>query len=254
MKKSILPILTSILLLASCETLDNLISQIVPPNSDSTSSDSSKIKQPWYTKDKIDTTVWDLSVLDTARNVDYLYEVEKNVILEMNMARSNPKKYAEMYIQPRLKNFSGNLYDNYLMTKEGAAVVNECVNFMNRHKALPVLIPSKGLSQAAKDHSSTQCLTEQTGHTGTDGSDPFARMKRYGSYTKTAGENISYGQTSAREIVVQLLIDDGVKSRGHRTNLMNQSFTTSGVGYADKHKKYGAECVITYSGTFIEKE
>ncbi|MBQ0050607.1 MAG: CAP domain-containing protein [Treponema sp.] len=253
MKKSILPILTSIILLASCESLDNLVSQIVPSNSSNSTSDSVKIKQPRYTKDKVDSTIWDLSVLDTARNVEYLFEVEKNVILEMNMARSNPKKYAEMYIQPRTKRFNGNLYNDYFMTNEGVAVVNECIKFMNNQKPLPILNPSKGLSQAAKDHASTQCLTDQTGHTGTDGSDPFVRMKRYGTYT-TAGENIAYGTTSAREIVVQLLIDDGVKSRGHRKNIMNKSFTTSGVGYADKHKTYGSECVITYSGTFTEKE
>lgn len=254
MKKSILPILTSILLLASCETLDQITAQLFPGESNSSSSENGTIKQPRYTKDVIDTTVWDLSVLDTARNVDYLFEVEKNVILEMNMARSNPKKYAEMYIQPRTKRFSGNIYDNYLMTNEGIAVVNECIKFMNGQSPLSILSPSKGLSLAAKDHATTQCLTNQTGHTGTDGSDPFIRIKRYGTYTTTAGENISYGAKSAREIVIQLLIDDGVKSRGHRKNIMNKSFTNSGVGYADKHKTYGSECVITYSGTFIEKE
>lgn len=215
-------------------------------------SSTAKIKQPRYTKDKIDTTVWDLSVLDTARNVDYMFEVEKNIILEMNMARSNPKKYAEMYIQPRTKRFSGNLYNDYIMTNEGVAVVNECVKFMNAQKPLAIFIPSKGLTQAAKDHSSTQCLTDKTGHEGTDGSNPFERIKRYGSYT-TAGENVDYGATSAREIVISFLIDDGVKSRGHRKNIMSKSFTTVGVGYADKHKTYGAECVIDFAGGYEEK-
>ena len=60
-----------------------------------------------------------------------------------------------------------------------------------------------------------------TGHNGTDGSTPFTRMKKYGSYGGTAGENISYGKTDANAIILQLYIDDGVPSRGHRTNLSN---------------------------------
>lgn len=265
MEKYLFVIVAATLLFTSCETLGNLKSELFKTDSTETSSKPSKIdtpaekkskgtqiEQPSYTKDKIDTVAWDLSVLDTARNVDYMNEIEKNVVLEMNMARSNPQKYAEMYIEPRTKKFNGNIYDNYLITNEGVAVVNECVKFMNSQKALPAFAPSKGLSKAAQDHSSTQSLTDKTGHDGTDGSNPFERMMRYGSFT-TAGENIDYGARSAREIVISLLIDDGVKNRGHRNNIMNKSFTTVGVGYADKHKKYGSECVIDYSGPYVEK-
>ena len=207
-----------------------------------------------YTRETVDPAIWDLSVLDTARDVDYMEEIEKDIILEMNMARGNPKKYAELYIEPRIKKFNGKTYSGNLLTFEGADVVKECVKFMNGHKSLPVLLPSKGLTRAAKDHADTQSLTDQIGHTGTDGSDPFQRMKRYGSYTGTAGENVSYGSNSAREIVVTLLIDDGVKSRGHRKNIMNKAFKTSGIGFANKHKLYGCECVLDFAGDYTEKE
>lgn len=247
------------LLFASCETMDGLKNLFSGSNSNtknisqSQNEDSAKTKEPRYTKDKIDETVWNLEKLDTARNADYMFEVEKNVILEMNMARTNPKKYAELYIAPRAKKFSGKIYNGNLMTQEGVAAVNECVKVLNAQKALSVLKPSKGLTQAAKDHSSTQSLTNQVGHAGTDGSSPFERMERYGSFM-TAGENIDYGCSSAREIVVSLLIDDGVSSRGHRKNIMNSKFTTAGIGYADKHKAFGYMCVIDFTGTFEEKE
>ncbi|MDA3817483.1 MAG: hypothetical protein PF486_08915, partial [Prolixibacteraceae bacterium] len=41
---------------------------------------------------------WPIKELDTARDVSYLSEKEKDIILEMNMVRSNPKKYAEQNI------------------------------------------------------------------------------------------------------------------------------------------------------------
>ena len=206
-----------------------------------------------YKREEIDTEIWDLSVLDTARNVDYMDEIEKDIVLEMNMARTNPKKYAELYITPRTKKFNGKIYGGNLQTFEGVAAVNECIKSMNSQKPLNTLAPSKGLTQAAKDHADTQSLTDQTGHDGTDGSDPFTRIKRYGTY-HTAGENISYGSKTAREIVVTLLIDDGVKSRGHRKNIMSKDFKTTGIGFAAQHKKYGCECVLDFADDFIEKE
>jgi len=131
--------------------------------------------------------------------------------------------------------------------------VTECVKVMNAQQPLAPFQPSKGLTRAAKDHSSTQSLTNQVGHAGTDGSSPFDRIKRYGSYM-TAGENIDYGCSSAREIVVSLLVDDGVESRGHRKNIMNKNYTTVGVGYADAHKVYRCMCVIDFTGKFDEKK
>lgn len=170
----------------------------------------------------------------------------------MNKARTNPSLYAELYIEPRTKRFSGKIYNGKIMTNEGVSVVTECVSFMKKTKSLSILAPEKGLSLAAQTHSSTQGETDQTGHTGVDGSSPFTRIEKYGTF-KTAGENISYASISGRDIVVQLLIDDGVPSRGHRKNIMNKDFSSTGVGFTKKHKTYGAVCVITYAGGYSEK-
>lgn len=223
-------------------------------DSKSNKDSSSAAKKSTNEQETVDTSIWDLSVLDTARDVDYMEEIEKDVVLEMNMARSNPRKYAELYIEPRIKEFNGKTYGGMLLTFEGADVVRECVKFMSSQKSLPSLLPSKGLTRAAKDLSDTQSRTNQTGHTAPDGSDPFQRMKRYGSYSGTAGENVSYGSKSAREIVVSLLIDDGVTSRGHRKNILSKGYTVTGIGFAGTHKAYGCECVLDFADGYKEKE
>jgi uncharacterized protein YkwD len=173
----------------------------------------------------------------------------------MNKARANPIKYMELYIRPRLKHYNNKNYSVpgqiTIITAEGAAAVNDCINALSRAQSAGVLNPEKGLSLAAKDHASDQGGTGQTGHIGGDRSTPEARMKRYGEFTGlwSWGENISYGEASGRDIVCGLLIDDGVLSRDHRANILKASFTQTGAGYG-AHKQYRTACVIEYANGY----
>lgn len=249
------------ILFASCETLSNLFGgDFFNPNSESGRGEQkvTPISKSAPKKNSAiqDTANWDIASLDTARNVDYLSEIEKDVILEMNKARSDPKKYATLYIAPFAKKFRSDgsyMKDGVIMqTNEGVAVVNECIKEMSAKKGVGILRPEKGLSLAAQSHATSQAKTSQTGHKGTDGSSPFTRIQRYGTF-RTAGENISYGSNDGQEIVIQLLVDDGVKNRGHRKNIFNSAFEQTGVGFAEGHKTYRCECVITYAGGYEEK-
>jgi len=185
--------------------------------------------------DDTDTSDWDISSLDTARNVSYLSTLEKDIILEMNMVRSSPKKYAEMYIDPN----------------KGAAA-KECYNELRKSADRGVLNPKKGLSLAAKDHVLDTGPKGTVSHTGSDGSSMTTRMNRYGSWSGGASENISYGLTTARAITLQLLIDDGVPSRGHRKNIMNKDSKYVGVA-TGAHKTYGFMCVQDFANGYTDK-
>jgi uncharacterized protein YkwD len=118
---------------------------------------------------------------------------------------------------------------------------------------IDTLKPSKGMSLAAKDHVDDQSETKNTGHTGSDGSSPFDRIERYGQWQSTAGENIDYGNNIARRIVLSLLIDDGVASRGHRKNIFNPAFKVVGVA-CGSHQMYRHMCVMTLAGGFKSKK
>jgi uncharacterized protein YkwD len=256
-----------IVLLTSCGTIQGIADSIFggstskntassPARSNQSSNTSLSTSQnnPNRRSDP-DAKNWDIAALDTAADVTYLMGIEKDVILEMNKVRNNPKKYAELYIQPRLKYYIGKNYSVpsqiTIVTQEGAAAVNSCIAALNRANSVGVLIPERGLAIAAKDHVTDQSRTGQTGHNGSDRSTPETRMKKHGTFSGswTLGENIAYGETTGRDIVCGLLIDDGVPNRGHRTNIMNRAFTQTGVGYGT-HSQYRTSCTITYTNGY----
>ena len=105
------------------------------------------------------------------------------------------------------------------------------------------------MAHACEDHVADKGEKGQTGHTGSDGSSPYDRMDRYGTWNRWAAENISYGFESGMDVVMQLLVDDGVTSRGHRDNIFSTYGTVTGVssGY---HAKYNSMSCITYAGSY----
>jgi uncharacterized protein YkwD len=139
-----------------------------------------------------------------------------------------------------------------LETQEGVAAVDEAIRAMSRTRPAPKLKFSVGMSLAARDHVIYQGARGLTGHTGQNGSTPFARMDRHGRWYRVAGENISYGATSAAEVVRDLIVDDGVPNRSHRINMFRPDYRITGIacGY---HKRYRTMCVIVYAGGYREK-
>jgi uncharacterized protein YkwD len=192
------------------------------------------------------------SKLNTAANARYLSPIEKEVVLEINRFRSAPAKYANKYIAPLAKYYKNKLL-NYpgdkttIRTREGVKALHECVQELQTATPQPVLQPSKILTKSANDLQKHQARTGKTGHAGNNNSTLKERIERYGEWQVQIAENIAYGNTSARQIVVFLLIDDGVKNRGHRKNLLNPDLKIVGVSFG-KHPVYKTMCVMDFAG------
>ncbi|MCY1719510.1 CAP domain-containing protein [Prolixibacteraceae bacterium Z1-6] len=189
--------------------------------------------------------------LNTAANANYLSTLEKEVVYEINLFRSNPAKYAEKYIAPLAQYYDRKILhypgDVAIKTQEGVKALHECVRVLSKAHPLPIMYPNKGLTLAAIDHQKDQQKTGKTGHTGSDRSDMKERIERYCSWQTRIAENIAYGNSSARQVVIFLLIDDDVKNRGHRTNLLHPAFKTVGVTFGE-HPIYQTMCVIDFAG------
>lgn len=199
---------------------------------------------------------WNIAELHTAADADYLSPIEKEIILEINKLRADPARYAEEYIAPLAKKFDKKILyypgDNPLLTNEGVSAVNECVRVLKRQQPLPLMYPSEGLSRAARDHVKDQSKSGKTGHTGGDRSTMRNRVERYGEWQSSIAENIAYGAKTAQQIVVYLLIDDGVPDRGHRKNFLTPGFSKVGVATGG-HPQYGFMSVMDFAGGYTTK-
>jgi|GEM_PF-1754902 len=188
-------------------------------------------------------------------HVPYLSALENDIIREINRARQHPTRYAG-----RLEALKGS-YDDVLfkppgaiptVTQEGSKAVDEALHFLRTVAPRSPLTPSYGMSLGARLHVRDQGPKGTTGHRGNDGSQVAERVSRYGTWQQTLGENIAYGRAQAQDVVIGLIIDDGVPNRGHRHNLFNPAFHSIGVSCGD-HLVYRTVCVLTFAGGYQER-
>jgi uncharacterized protein YkwD len=176
------------------------------------------------------------------------------VIREMNLARQNPALYAT-FLQELRGHMNGNVLvlpgHTRLRTKEGTGAIDEAIRFLQNAQPLPGLTLSRGMSRAASDHCADQA-DGGFGHEGKDRSHAGERIARYGAFSGSWGENISYGKSSARDVVVALIIDDGLPGRKHRKNIFNPSFNYAGAAFG-RHARFGTMCSMDFAGGYAER-
>jgi uncharacterized protein YkwD len=184
-----------------------------------------------------------------------LSSFEEAVVRETNLARTKPSQY-RAFIQQTRRYYTGRILKRpgevTILTQEGVQAADEAIRFLSTARSVSPLQVSKGLSLAARDHVLDQKTYGSVGHAGRDGSQVWDRVNRYGRWLGAIGENIAYGQETAREVVTSLIIDDGVPDRGHRDNMFSTDYRLIGVA-CGSHQPYRTMCVITLAGGYSEK-
>ncbi|HEY1581932.1 MAG TPA: CAP domain-containing protein, partial [Chthoniobacterales bacterium] len=137
-----------------------------------------------------------------------------------------------------------------LRTREGAGAVDEAIRFLRQVRPLPPLTFSAGMSLAAAEHVADQA-DGSFGHRGSDRGNPADRLSRHGIWSGRWGENISYGKSTARDTVIALIIDDGLRGRKHRKNIFDPAFRFAGAAVGP-HARYRNVCSIDFAAGYVE--
>ena len=179
-------------------------------------------------------TEWDAEVvrsLNSGDDSEYLNEEEKKVILFMNMARHDGPLFASTFLR------------SYIQERklENSSYIRSLQRVLKKTSRLVALMPEKDLTAVAQGHA------RRSGEKGTTGHSDF--KKRFdpllGNPYTQVGENCSYGYEQAIDIVISLLIDEGIKSLGHRNNILSKDFNSIGVAIRP-HKKFRINCVMDF--------
>lgn len=179
----------------------------------------------------------------------------RQIFDELNLCRRNPSQYSTK-VKRLIPLFKGDVMhkpgETPIQTSEGKRVVQECVQYLDRARPVPALTWSDALSRASQDHCNDCGPAGHFGHDGADGSSMEERVERYVEWEGNIGENIDYGNKTAEDIVVSLLIDDGTPERGHRLNIMNPDFKIVGVGFGN-HSEMKYMCTMNFASGVKEK-
>ena len=180
-------------------------------------------------------------------------QIKKEVIVEINKIRRNPKSYIPI-LEIYLDNFEGNVLkrpdkNEYIETQEGPSAYKEAIEFLKNQKPIKELIFDEEASKVASTYAK---ILSQIGELdrNEDEIKIEERVLKYIDYDFALSECIDYGGSTGEEVIVNLLVDDGVKFRTHRENLFSNKFQYFGIAVGP-HPEYEICTVIDYFGDIL---
>jgi hypothetical protein len=185
----------------------------------------------------------ELVAANTAKDVSYLTDEEKKVIMLVNLARMDGKKYLQTYFQE----YDDTPYNEMAFSK--SSYMSSLKKDMDKIKQLPMLKPEKDLARSSRYHAKDSGKNGLVGHTSSDGTPFSKRLPKYVTGWNRLAENCSYGFEDAVSIVGQLLLDEDVPSLGHRKSILNSELQYIGVSIAP-HTEYRFNCVMDFCAKF----
>ena len=198
---------------------------------------------------------WKLERLDDSRSAADLTTMEKDIILALNMVRTDPRRYAELYIKPILSSFHGKfrvVNGINLRTDEGRIPAEEVYEYLIHQMPVAPVKYSPDLHRSAVELSFDQSKTGKIGHINSSGRSYDERIRSNGRWKSGVAETIGYGGKTGIDMVNNLLIDDGLKDREDRLIMMDPVYHYTGVS-VKTHSAYGLAAVIDFAIAIDDK-
>eukprot|EP00658_Telonema_sp_P-2_P016428 TRINITY_DN16373_c0_g4_i1.p1 TRINITY_DN16373_c0_g4~~TRINITY_DN16373_c0_g4_i1.p1 ORF type:complete len:265 (+),score=42.24 TRINITY_DN16373_c0_g4_i1:91-885(+) len=175
------------------------------------------------------------------------------LLQELNQARCHPRQYADTLraLLPLFDDISFKPPGQAvaILTDEGSAAVDDAVACLESLEPLEALQLEPGLNMAAEDHVRDHGPKGLTGQVGSDGTRVADRARRYGECSGCIESSNTYGASSAKMAIAQLVIDDGLQSRANRKRLLSPRWLGIGMAMA-QHATLEHVCTVVYAAKF----
>ncbi len=120
---------------------------------------------------------------------------------------------------------------DYGSTALDAARARDLINAYRKSNGLKPVSLNAELTTAAKAHATDLAKWDRISHYGSDGSNPWDRVKRAGYNAKVAAENVGTGQISFDEV-----LKGWQESPGHNRNLLMGDIDNMGIALVQEPK------------------
>lgn len=167
--------------------------------------------------------------------VEFMTDKEEEVVFFLNLVRLEPQLFLTEIVKPYVEaqELVPNKYVKSLYTD------------LKKVKPTQPLFMKQDLYKVAYDHLKDIGPKGIEGHTGSRGKTYTKRVKHLLNTYYGVSENIGLGFDDPLGFVIGLLIDDGVKSLGHRKAILNADYNCVGVTLGT-HKEFGTGCVMDF--------
>ena len=120
---------------------------------------------------------------------------------------------------------------DYSGTRLDTEKARDLINAYRKQNGLKPLKLSAALTEAAKNHSRDLAKWDRISHYGSDGSNPWDRVKRAGYNAKLTAENVGTGQITIDEVM-----KGWQTSPGHNKNLLLADASDMGIALVQDNK------------------
>lgn len=161
---------------------------------------------------------------------------EKEVLYYINLVRLEPIFFKDSILEPFLAERKNEYAKKYVRSLKKDLKKTANLSALKHHKELHDFSQHRAITTGKRG---------KVGHRSVWNKSYKKRSQELLKTFEVVGENIHYGSTDPLEVVIELLIDDGIADLGHRKNILDKSFNSISCAFAP-HKKYRWNCVIGF--------
>lgn len=175
-----------------------------------------------------------------------MFEFNEDLISEINLLRTNPKKYAKT-LTKYMNYFKGKLLclpdsNAGIQTEEGVEAFKEAIDFLNNQNKIEALKPSKGLCRIAEDFISIYQKSD-TGDLANKDMEEI--INKYGSFSGSFSRAMDFGGETPEMAIINLVVSDGDPSRSQRESLLSSEIKKIGVANGEHDTYRHCSAIIT---------
>ena len=185
------------------------------------------------------------------------YSIQNLLYNELNKLRQNPKCYiplVEQQMKMLKKNDILRKKDSNLQiqTVEGKTAYEEAIQFLKTQKPVPSLAKESRLQFAANDLIKDLGERGVVSHQDSNGNFVSERIEKYCEWNNCANEVIEISSKNPEDILIGLIVDDGIRNRLDRKALFQDIYKYVGIscGY---HSEYEIMTVFVFAGDIKPK-